>query len=44
MHKGFTPAQYRGQRLHGLGMAGALQALTAQGYQGLGFRRGGEQC
>jgi hypothetical protein len=35
MYKGFTHPQYRGQRLHAIGMTTALQAYLAQGYRGL---------
>ena len=35
MYQGFTHPDYRGRRLHGIGMAGALQAVTEEGYRGL---------
>jgi hypothetical protein len=35
MYKGFTDADYRGQRLHGIGMTRALQHYVAQGRKGL---------
>lgn len=35
MYKGFTLPAYRGKRLHGIGMARALEALVAQGKKGL---------
>lgn len=35
MYKGFTHPDYRGQRLHGIGMARALQAFTDEGRPGL---------
>jgi hypothetical protein len=35
MYKGFTHPDYRGQRLHAIGMARALQTFVEQGYQGL---------
>jgi hypothetical protein len=35
MYKGFTLPRFRGQRLHALGMAGALEAYTREGKEGL---------
>jgi ribosomal protein S18 acetylase RimI-like enzyme len=35
MYKGFTLPSHRGQRLHGIGMARALRALTEEGLKGL---------
>lgn len=35
MHAGFTAEGHRGRRLHGVGMYGALDALTAEGARGL---------
>jgi hypothetical protein len=35
MYKGFTHPDYRGQRLHGIGMAKAVEAFTRQGKKGL---------
>ncbi len=35
MHTGYTNPDYRGQRLHGIGMARALEALTDEGSRGL---------
>jgi len=35
MYKGFTPARYRGQRLHAIGMTLALRHYLGQGYRGL---------
>ena len=35
MHTGYTHADYRGQRLHAIGMTRALQALTDEGSRGL---------
>lgn len=35
MYNGYTHPDYRGQRLHGIGMARALQALVEDGVQGL---------
>jgi hypothetical protein len=34
-HKGFTPAAFRGRRLHALGMGHALGVVCAEGSQGL---------
>lgn len=35
MYKGFTHAQYRGQRLHAIGMTLALESYLARGFKGL---------
>jgi hypothetical protein len=35
MYKGYTRTVHRGKRLHGIGMARALAALTAEGQKGL---------
>ncbi len=35
MYKGFTHPDYRGQRLHGIGMARALRAVTDEGSRGI---------
>lgn len=35
MHNGHTNADYRGKRLHGIGMAQATKAVTEDGYLGL---------
>jgi len=35
MYKGYTRSEHRGKRLHGIGMARALAALTAEGRKGL---------
>jgi len=35
MYKGFTHPDYRGKRLHGIGMTQAVRDCAAQGYQGL---------
>ncbi len=35
MFKGYTHPSYRGQRLHAIGMAKALEAFTKEGYKGL---------
>ena len=35
MYKGYTHPNYRGQRLHAIGMAKALEAFTKEGYKGL---------
>jgi hypothetical protein len=35
MYSGFTASAYRGQRLHGIGMAGAMTALGREGKRGL---------
>jgi hypothetical protein len=35
MHNGYTLPQYRGKRLHAVGMAAALEAQAAQGLKGL---------
>ncbi len=35
MYKGYTMNEYRGQRLHAIGMARALQAFTQKGYKGI---------
>jgi hypothetical protein len=35
MYSGFTLPEHRGRRLHGIGMARALAALTAEGHKGL---------
>ncbi len=35
MYRGFTHPDYRGQRLHAIGMARALQYYTNQGFKGL---------
>ena len=35
MYKGFTPKEYRGQRLHAIGMTRALAAYKDLGYRGL---------
>lgn len=35
MYKGYTHPKYRGQRLHAIGMAKALEAVTNEGYKGL---------
>lgn len=35
MYKGFTHPDYRGKRLHGIGMALAAQAYTKRGFRGL---------
>ena len=35
MYKGFTHANYRGQRLHAIGMTRALEAYLARGYKGI---------
>jgi hypothetical protein len=35
MYKGFTQAEYRGQRLHAIAMTRALDAYLAKGYKGL---------
>jgi ribosomal protein S18 acetylase RimI-like enzyme len=35
MYKGYTHPDYRGQRLHAIGMAKALEAFTKEGYKGL---------
>lgn len=35
MHGGYTRPEYRGQNLHGIGLARALRALGARGYGGI---------
>lgn len=35
MYKGFTHVNYRGQRLHAIGMTKALEAYLARGYKGI---------
>ena len=35
MYKGFTNAEYRGNRLYGLGMARALESFQTRGYRGM---------
>ncbi len=35
MYKGYTHPGYRGQRLHAIGMAKALEAFTKKGFKGL---------
>ena len=35
MYKGLTPGNYRGQRLHAIGMTRALEAYLARGYKGI---------
>ncbi|MHB2147441.1 GNAT family N-acetyltransferase [Calditrichota bacterium LG25] len=35
MYKGYTHPRYRGQRLHAVGMAKALKAVTGEGFKGL---------
>jgi len=35
MYKGYTHPNYRGQRLHAIGMAKALEAFSNEGYKGL---------
>ena len=35
MYKGYTHPNYRGQRLHAVGMAKALEAFSNEGYNGL---------
>jgi hypothetical protein len=35
MYKGFTHVNYRGQRLHAIGMTRALEAYLARGYKGI---------
>ena len=35
MYKGYTHPSYRGQRLHAIGMAKALEAFSEEGYKGL---------
>lgn len=35
MYKGYTSDEYRGQRLHAIGMARALEAFTLKGFDGL---------
>lgn len=35
MYKGYTHPSYRGQRLHAIGMAKALEAFSKEGYKGL---------
>ena len=35
MYKGFTHVNYRGQRLHAIGMTQALEAYLARGYKGI---------
>jgi hypothetical protein len=35
MYKGFTHVNYRGQRLHAIGMTKALEAYLARGYKGM---------
>ncbi len=35
MYKGYTHPKYRGQRLHAIGMAKALETVTNEGYRGL---------
>lgn len=35
MYKGYTPPEYRGRRLHAVGMTQALQAYRSRGYKGL---------
>jgi len=35
MHTGYTHGDYRGERLHGIGMARALETLTGEGSRGL---------
>jgi hypothetical protein len=35
MYKGFTALDYRGQRLHAIGMARSLKAFTEKGFKGI---------